>query len=335
MTSLDVLSSPIHFSPRRLCHVNLFISDLERTLNFYNRVCGLEIVLRQPSIGAGFVSNGNTNHDLGFITTTDGALIGEGGHTILAAGQASRPSLYHCGWEMEHEFDLVKANERAIAASFRINRTVRHLSTRSLYVFDADANIHEFYADVSKNWRQLYAEDKRVSGHWKPGELPPSMERLYQDNPEYRRVPDSAIHVMRFSHVALTVRSFDRMRLFFRNIAGLLEVFADETAGVAAFSTPGSHYPLALVLHHAGERDKAAYGLHHFALELEPGQPLGKVATRLTAAGYAPIKTIDLPHKEGLVIADPDGFRVELYHLRSRDIDFGALKRRGELEFGL
>lgn len=335
MTSVEVLQSPVHFSPRRLCHVNLFVSDLERSLAFYNQVCGLEIVLRQPRIGAGFLSNGNTNHDIGMITTTPDALVGESGHQILAAGQAARPGLYHLGWEMEHEFDLVKANDRARAAHFRVNRTVRHLSTRSLYVFDADANIHEFYADVSKDWRRLYNEGKRVSGHWQPGELPPSIERLYHERPEFRRVDGAVTSAERFTHAGLTVRSFERMRLFFANIGGLLEIYCNEEKGVAVFATPSGDYPAALTLYRAKDQDKSAYGLHHFALELSADQSVDQVVKRLEAAGHKPVKVLDMPHKHSVFVADPDGMLVELHRPRDAAIDFEALARNGELEFGI
>lgn len=335
MTSVETLNTPVHISPRRACHVNLFVSDLERSLEFYNKVCGLEIVLRQPTINAGFLSNGNTNHDIGMIGTTPDALLGEGGHQIWAAGQASRPGLYHIGWEMEHEFDLVKANIRAQSAGYRVNRTVRHLSTRSLYAFDADANIHEFYADVSKDWRTLYAEGKRVSGHWTPGELQPSTDRLYQVNPEIRRVPDAVVNTVRFSHTALSVRNFDRMRSYFQSIVGLLEIYVNEEAGVAVFTSPAANYPATLILHRSPSGDKAIRGLHHFALEIDDAYSLDEAFERLSGTGYRPIHKIDFPHKSSLVVLDPDGLRVELMQVRGRKIDFDALAQSGQLEYGV
>ncbi len=335
MTSVETLNSPVHISPRRPCHVNLFVSDLERSLNFYNKICGLEVVLRQPTINAGFLSNGNTNHDIGMIGTSPDALFGENGHQIWAAGQASRPGLYHIGWEMEHEFDLVKANLRAQALGYRVNRTVRHLSTRSLYAFDADANIHEFYADVSKDWRTLYAEGKRVSGHWSPGELLPSKERLYQIDPEIRKVPDAVVNTVRFSHVALAVKNFERMCAYFKHIAGLLEIYVNEGAGVAAFASPACNYAVALVLHRISSGDKADRGLHHFAMEVDETYSIDDAFNRLAQAGYRPFIKMDLPHKKSLVLRDPDGLCVELLQFRNKDIDFDALARDGQLEYGI
>jgi catechol 2,3-dioxygenase len=335
MTSQEVLESPVHISPRRACHVNLFVSDLERSLKFYNEICGLEIVLRQPSINAGFLSNGNTNHDIGMIGTTPDALIGENGHQIWPAGRASKPGLYHIGWEMEHEFDLVKANLRADAFKFKINRTVRHLSTRSLYAFDADANVHEFYADVSKDWRRLYAEGKRVSGHWQPGELLPQTDLLYQQNPEIRKVYTAGVNSLRFSHVALSVQNFERMRKYFRNIAGLLEVYCNEVAGVCAFKTPANKYPVALILRASPSNSKEDRGLHHFSLEIDNNYSIDEAHDRLVAAGYQPHRKVELDHKASLFVSDPDGLQVELLQQRANTINFKELEDRGELEFGI
>jgi catechol 2,3-dioxygenase len=335
MTSNEVLQSPVHISPRRSTHVNLFVSDLERSLVFYNKICGLEIVLRQEAINAGFLSNGNTNHDIGMIGTTSEALVGEDGHQIWGAGGAENPGLYHIGWEMEHEFDLVKANIRAKASQFRINRTVRHLSTRSLYAFDTDANVHEFYADVSHDWRTLYAEGKRVSGHWEPGEFKPQTDYLYQVDPEIRRVEDAVVHGTRFSHVALSVQNFDRMRLFFQNIAGLLEVYANEDAGVAAYAASASKYPVTLILHRAGSKSKLDRGLHHFAIEIDETYSIGEVSSRLEKAGYRPMRQVNAAHKSSVFVADPDGILVELIQLNGKAINFDELAERGDLEFGI
>lgn len=335
MTSNEVLQSPVHIGPRRSCHVNLFVSDVERSLAFYNKVCGLEIVLRQAAINAGFLSNGNTNHDIGMIGTTSEALVGEDGHQIWGAGGAEMPGLYHIGWEMEHEFDLVKANVRAKAAQFRINRTVRHLSTRSLYAFDADANVHEFYADVSRDWRTLYAEGKRVSGHWEPGEFLPQTEYLYQINPEIRRVESAVVHGVRFSHVALSVQNFERMRLFFQNIAGLLEVYSNEDVGVAAYGAPASPYPVTLILQRASPRNKANRGMRYFALEIDGTYSIGEASDRLAKAGYAPVRQVDNGHKSSVFVADPDGLLVELVRWNGNPINFQELEQRGELEYGI
>lgn len=318
MNSLDVLARPVHFSPRRLTHANLFVHDVEQSLRFYNQVCGLEIVLRQPKIRAGFVSNGNTHHDVGMIQVTPDELIGEDGHRILAPGQGARAGLNHVGWEMESEFELTKAHRRAIAAGWKIHRTVRHQTSHSVYVFDPDGNVHEFYADTVKDWRNLYDRSRTVSGQWNPGENPPSMQARYHADPEIRRVEGAPLHPACVTHVVLLARNFDRMRQFFTEGAGLHEASWDEDAGLATYASPAARYAftVAIVRAPAGAGPEVR-GLHHvsFVVPTEAEIVLGR--ERLRAAGIAIEREAELAHKRSLFIRDPNGVLLEFYAPRA------------------
>ena len=64
----------VRFHPRRLGHANLFVSDLDRSMRFYSAVCGLEEVRREPAIRIGFLSNGNTHHDVGLVVEVEDRL---------------------------------------------------------------------------------------------------------------------------------------------------------------------------------------------------------------------------------------------------------------------
>ena len=59
----------LRLMPRRLGHVNLFVSDLEQSMAFYENVAGFHEIFREADIQAGFLSNGNTHHDFGLIQT--------------------------------------------------------------------------------------------------------------------------------------------------------------------------------------------------------------------------------------------------------------------------
>lgn len=317
MNSLDVLARPVHFSPRRLTHANLFVNDLEQSLRFYNAVCGLEIVLRQPKITAGFVSNGNTHHDVGMIQVTPGELIGEDGHRILAPGQGARAGLNHVGWEMESEFELTKAHRRAVAAGWKIHRTVRHQTSHSVYVFDPDGNVHEFYADTVKEWRDLYDRSRTVSGQWNPGEKPPAMQSRYHVDPEIRRVEAAPLHPACVTHAVLVARNFDRMRQFFTEGAGLHEARWDEDAGIATYVSPASRYAFAVAIVRApAGAGPDVRGLHHFSFVVPTEAEVVAGAERLRAAGVAVERELDLAHKRSLYVRDPNGVLLEFYARR-------------------
>lgn len=318
MNSLDVLARPVHFSPRRLTHANLFVNDVEQSLRFYNDTCGLEIVLRQPKIRAGFVSNGNTHHDVGMIQATPDELIGEDGHRILAPGQGARAGLNHVGWEMESEFELTKAHRRALAAGWNIHRTVRHQTSHSVYVFDPDGNVHEFYADTVKEWRDLYDRSRKVSGQWNPGEQAPSLQARYHLDPEIRRVESAALHPSRVTHMVLVARNFDRMRLFLSEGAGLHEIACDNEAGLATYAAPAARYSFAVAIVRAPDgAGPEVRGLHHVSFELAAEDEVQAGRERLQARGVRVERELDLPHKRSLFIRDPNGVLLEFYAPRA------------------
>jgi len=72
----DSRSSPRPFpSGARIGHVHLRVTDLRRSVRFYNEVLGLEIMMDVPQIGAAFLSAGGYHHHLGLNTwqSADGA----------------------------------------------------------------------------------------------------------------------------------------------------------------------------------------------------------------------------------------------------------------------
>ena len=130
------IEAAVRFGPRRLGHVNLFVEDLERSLQFYEGVCGIEEVAREPGIGAGFLSNGNTHHDVGLIEVSEGTAVrGRGGHLQIPADRGKRAGLNHLGWELENEAELVAAYRRAQALALPVHRLVARIMKRNAASF--------------------------------------------------------------------------------------------------------------------------------------------------------------------------------------------------------
>jgi len=314
MSNANALSSPIHINPRRLCHANLFVSDLKSSLEFYNRVCGLEIVLEQPKITAGFLSNGNTHHDIGMLQVTDAPVYGEGGHRILAAKQGATARLNHLGWEMESEFHLVQAYRRAMAAGYRTHRIVHHRASNSIYIFDPDGNIHEFYADTAKNWRDLYKDPtgQGASGEWDIESTKPSRERKFNMDAEIRTVEGAPLEPARFSHAVLHARNWESMNLFFSNVVGLYELARAEQDHIALYSSDHGTYPVTLALvRDTGESAEKKQGLHHMAFQVRDVEALDRAEKRLNEQGIEIVRRIDSDNKSSIFIQDPDNFLVE------------------------
>lgn len=330
MIPTEVLDRPIHIGPRRMCHANLFVSDVEASIAFYTGTCGLDLASREPPIRAAFFSNGNSHHDLGMLETTRSNVKGDGGHGILPSGAASKAGLYHLGWEMPSEVELVKAYQRSLAANFKVNRTSCHRSSNSIYVSDAVGYIHEFYADVVLDWRSC---GPPKSGQWDPLARPPMLEPCYQVDPEVLVVPGAPLNPVRFSHAVLVVDDLESEKRFFRNVVGLYELPHSRSDRFAAFATPAGRYPLALALVDARLAAGSSRGLHHFSLEVASERALDEAQAKLEARGVRPERTVDLPHKRSLFIRDPDGVAVEFVFPRSASIAFDVLPANADTGF--
>ena len=121
------------FSPVRLNHAVLYVSDLGRSEGFYRTVFGMEIAAREPRANAAFLRlprSGN-HHDLG--------LFGIG----AATGPKRRGlGLYHLAWQVDTIDELAAARD-AVRAAGAYTGESSHGATKSVYGADPDGNEFE------------------------------------------------------------------------------------------------------------------------------------------------------------------------------------------------
>ncbi len=121
-------------SPVRLNHAVLFVSDLERAVDFYTTVLGMEVVTREPRADAAFLRlpRGSNHHDLG--------LFGVG----TAGGPKRRGAigLYHLAWQLD-TIDELAAARQVLADHGALSGQSSHGATKSLYGADPDGNEFE------------------------------------------------------------------------------------------------------------------------------------------------------------------------------------------------
>jgi len=132
------------FSPTRLNHAVLFVSDLASALRFYTEVFGMEVVAREPRANAAFLRlpKGENHHDLG--------LFGIGAHA-KHPGYGS-VGLYHLAWQVDTIDELASAKETLLAAG-ALRGESSHGATKSLYGADPDGNEFEImWMLPRKNW---------------------------------------------------------------------------------------------------------------------------------------------------------------------------------------
>ena len=118
----------------RLNHAVLFVSDLERALDFYSRAFGAEVVAREPRAGAAFLRlpRSQNHHDLG--------LFGIG-----AGAPPRRPGtvgLYHLAWQVDTIEELEEART-TLAKLDALTGESSHGATKSVYGVDPDGNEFE------------------------------------------------------------------------------------------------------------------------------------------------------------------------------------------------
>src|ERR1043165_9466673 len=193
------------FSPRRLGHANIQVSDLDRSQKFYSNVMGIELCCLEPGIGAAFLSNGNSHHDVALMQCTQQAFVGRGGHVQAAAGSVQKAGLNHLGWEVDNEAEVAAAWKRAVAAGTPIDTTSNHQVAHSVYLFDPDGNYHEFYADIIEDWRTVFNMQNRelLTSFWDPTVPNPTKKRYWTEPDKVRQVKEAVFHPRRTARAVI------------------------------------------------------------------------------------------------------------------------------------
>jgi catechol 2,3-dioxygenase len=289
------------FRPRRLGHVNFYVADVERSMTFYTRVLGLEETYRTPLGGGGFVSNGNTHHDVGF---TDA-------HGPLGAPRGATPGqLSHLALELESERELVESYECATRAGITFLRTTDHDIAHSVYGLGPEGVVYELYADVVKDWRRQRSGivTKRKPA-WAPGTTPPVEEPCYHEHPPIRRVPDAVFHPARTTHASIVVSDMERAIEHYTAVIGLTLAPGSPADAFAVLS--GSCAERSVVLVRAGAARRP--GFHHVGLRVASVAELAESVTKARDTGVR--IELDVVHagRRAVFLRDPDGCLVQLY----------------------
>ncbi len=129
-------TQPIH-PETRIGHIHLKVADLQRALDFYCGVLGLELTQRFGN-SAAFVSAGGYHHHIGLNTWES-----LGGHPP-APGTTG---LYHLALLYPTRAALGDALERLIRARVPLDGASDHGVSEALYLRDPDQNGVELYWD--------------------------------------------------------------------------------------------------------------------------------------------------------------------------------------------
>ncbi len=129
---------------KELGHVVLYVTNLERSANFYRDTLGFTEISRGR--GAAAFSSGRTHHEM--------LLIEIGGDPPSLKLRGTGPGLYHIGFKIGDGPEAAKeVYQELLAKGVTIVGTADHTVTHSIYVLDPDGNELELYADVSDAWK--------------------------------------------------------------------------------------------------------------------------------------------------------------------------------------
>ena len=115
-------------------HVVLGVRDPQRSIKFYTEALGMELVNVLEEMQMAFLSFGERDHDIAVIKVPDDQPVGSSGlaHTALEieGGQEQLRELY----------------ERLKSYGAKVEFTVDHVLTKSVYFFDPDGNRLEIFS---------------------------------------------------------------------------------------------------------------------------------------------------------------------------------------------
>lgn len=124
-----------------LGHINLWVSDLERSSMFYGAVLGFREVARGALNGrrVAFFTLGARHHDLALVE------IGSEAPRV----RPPRPGMNHIGLKIGDGIDALRQMRGwLIAHEAGPHQTIEHCVCQSLLVCDPDGNLIELYADA-------------------------------------------------------------------------------------------------------------------------------------------------------------------------------------------
>jgi len=111
---------------RRLNHAVLYVSDVNRSVDFYRDVLGFRVIHRRPTAAFLRAAESDNDHDLGLFQ-------------VNAPVESDRPSvgLYHLAWSVNTLAELAEFETKLVETGSLVGSS-DHIVSKSLYGKDPD-----------------------------------------------------------------------------------------------------------------------------------------------------------------------------------------------------
>jgi catechol 2,3-dioxygenase len=270
----------------RVGAVVLTVTDLDRSLAFYEDAIGLQVQRREGSVAA----------------------LGAGAEDLLVLHEdaAARPAgrhagLYHVALLYPSRDELARVTMRLAVTRVPIQGASNHGTHEAIYLPDPDGNGLELAADFPRaQWPDIRGPEGYGSGP-APLDIDGLLDTVAGETLTRHAAPGLTV-----GHVHLHVGDLAAATTFYRDGLGF-EVMTD--LGTAVFVSAGGYH------HHVGinvwrgrgvpPAPADAVGLRHWTLVVDGADELAAARERLLAIG-APVE----PHADGLMTRDPSGTAV-------------------------
>jgi catechol-2,3-dioxygenase len=147
---------------RRLNHAVLYVRDVARSVAFYERVLGFEVISSIPNGMAAFLRSGfdENHHDLALFQVEMPGMYGTPAADAppvpireASAPDHGRVGLFHLAWEVDSITDLAAVHDLLVEMGALVGST-DHSVTKSLYGVDPDGIEFEvMWAVPEEVWR--------------------------------------------------------------------------------------------------------------------------------------------------------------------------------------
>ena len=272
----------------RLGYVHLTVSDIERSLAFYQHSLGMQLHWRKgngAALGAG-------HNDLLALTEQPGAVK-----------PRRHSGLYHFAILVPSRKELASSIKNIIETKTNVTGGADHLVSEALYLDDPDGNGIEIYRDRPRStWKK---ENGQVKMAVDPLDYQGILSELKTNNGDWSGLhPDTVL-----GHMHLHVAHLPESITFYEKVIGL-DLMATMMGSAAFLSAGGYHHHLGINTWNgvgAPAPSSNSVGLLYFTINLADPENREALIERLNGAG-----ALQQEHEAGIFIQDPSGNGIVL-----------------------
>lgn len=272
----------------RIESIHLNVSDLERSVSFYQNGLGFEVYARDPN----------------------SASLGTGGRAWLFLRQVSgkprnprETGLYHMAIRVPSRVELAKTLKHLVDAKVPMEGFADHAVSEAIYLADPDQNGIEIYRDRPRDeW--MYDQ-----GNLRMTTDPLDVQGLLAELSGHPEPWTGLAPATRLGHIHLQVADVQAAERFYRDVLGF-DLTARYGPSAAFVSAGGYHHHIGFNVW-AGRNAPApppdSVGLDYYVIRLPDQMELERVAERVKQAGLPSSET-----NGGLFVRDPSQNKILL-----------------------